>query len=317
MRVRSVLLSLVALAGVVVTSQFLVQPAQAGPPDIGIDDHEAITGQDWWYFEGEHEVSVYWYDGSLIPVVDPSTQEAQEAESDLAWDLQEEVLQALWDWEYWLDTDIYFPIHIYIYADWETMVQDSGFDRADIPPGDGFIWGTDLDTIYISTGGGRDAAEDDWHWPYDIIRHELGHLVLGEAAWSAASKEYRFIPLWLHEGVAQLGQAYTLDWFSDVDLAAYRTWAAGNQLNPVCDMLGYPDGGVTARDHFYNKSLVVVSLLLMEGGTDKLNDFIGRLQRGWAIRYAMNGTYGFTDHELEQRWLNMVGLEQTAERCTY
>ena len=36
---------------------------------------------------------------------------------------------------------------------------------------------------------------------------------------------------------------------------------------------------------------------------------LAKLKRGWAMRWALNGTYGFTDHGLEERWLALIGLD--------
>ena len=301
MRLRIVLVLAAAVAAAFLPS---VIPAQAGPPHLGEDDHiQETVIEDWWVAELDG-IEIAWYDGSL----DPSADEELEAF------LADELLDGAWEarnkWEFLLGVELPHQVYIYVYHDYETLALSTGEDPNE-PDVGGFIYSDDADTIYVHTDGGEG-------WPEDAIRHEMSHLVLQEATWSDARQQYGELPLWLDEGIAQMGEY--VGQYTDWSLVEYRQWLAdGGEMPSVCAMVDYPDwqDDELAVSQFYGKSLVLLSFLMAEGGTDGLADLIGRLSRGWAVRYALNGTYGFTDHGLEERWLAFAGIDGPAERCTY
>ena len=302
MRLRIAFIFAVAATAAFLPS--LLSGALAGPPDLGADDHfEETTIENWWSIQDDG-IEIIWYDGSIDPALD------EEGEEFLAGELLDAAWQARAKWEWLLDVDVPHDIYIYVYQDWETLALNTGNDPEESYIA-GFIYGDDADTIYVHSDGG-------YVFPSDTVRHEMGHIVLQEAVWSDARGQYGELPLWLDEGIAQMGEYFSQ--FTDFSLVDYRQWLAdGGEMPPVCAMLDYPEweDNEIGVDQFYGKSLVLLGMLMAEGGTDKLADLISRLSRGWAVRYALNGTYGFTDHGLEERWLAFAGIDAIAERCTY
>ena len=275
----------------------LASLVRAGPDYAGINNH--VDGRfewesHWIGYEDGSRVYLYWHDGVFDQARDDDHLDflVQEYNS-AAWaaKMRTEIL---------LDVKVDHTLHVYLYENREDMslfLNDPEWRVG------GFT--IDRDTVLVNTE----------NFPMDTMKHEIAHLVLFEALWYEPHREYKDAPLWLHEGVAQLAE-YFFDFYS-FSLSDLRAWVEdGGELLPVCAMLEYPDDEVANRN-FYGKSLVVTSLLLQEGGVETFASFVAKINRGWDIRWAMNADYGFTDHGLEEKWLEYAGLPGPAVRCEY
>lgn len=275
----------------------LASLVQAGPDYAGINNHvdERFEWKSHWIGYGDgSRVYLYWHDGVFDQVRDDEHLDfiVQEYNS-TAWaaKVRTEIL---------LDVKVEHDLHVYLYENREDMLHF--FNDPDRRVG-GFT--IDRDTVLVNTESS----------PMDTMKHEIAHLVLFEALWYGPDREYKDAPLWLDEGVAQLAE-YFFDFYS-FSLSDLRAWVEdGGELLPVCAMLEYPEDEVANRN-FYGKSLVVTSILLQEGGVETFASFVAKIKRGWDIRWAMNADYGFTDHGLEEKWLEYSGLPGPAVPCEY
>ena len=278
-----------AAAAVLLLGVFNPPAVHAGPPGVGINNH--VDTRFNWQSKEFGDINLYWYDGSLTsnPDIEPFLAD---------WYIRD-AWTAKWKTQILLDTRLPHPLHIYIYKDWEDIrVFRNNSDSQHIV---GFT--VDSDTVLVRGDLGDVRVSD-------AIRHEIAHLVMFEALWSQKDREYKYAPLWLHEGVAQLAEYF---YFFDFSLSDVRDWVvADGYLPPVCAMTEYPEN-VDEVHNFYGKSVVLVSLLLQQGGVDHFAELVAKLKRGWALRWALNGTYGFTDHGLEQRWLALIGLDEQVQ----
>ena len=273
-----------AVAAVLLPSVFNPLTTQAGPPGVGVNNH--VDTRFDWQSKKFGEINLYWYEGSLT--------DNPNIESFLVdWYIRD-AWTAMWKTQILLDVRLPHPLHIYMYKDWEDIrVFRNNSDSQHIV---GFT--VDRDTVLVRGDLGDVRVSD-------AIRHEIAHLVMFEALWSNKDGEYKYAPLWLHEGVAQLAEYF---YFFDFSLSGVRDWVvADGYIPPVCAMTEYPQR-VEDVHNFYGKSVVLVSLLLQQGGVDDFAELVAKLKRGWAMRWALNGTYGFTDHGLEERWLALIGL---------
>lgn len=303
MRVGIVIIGIAAIVAALVVGVLNLQGVKADEPSY--PDYEAVNSHvddrfDWVYISLA-DINVYWEPGTL--------HENPESEEILARYYLYLAFNARHKAQLLLDTELDRQVHIYIYGDQPSMAeffQGEGSDGVDTQHIEGLA--INWDTVLLYNGS----------YLTDLIRHEVTHLVLFEALYQEDPEGwpyYHKAPFWLQEGIAQWSEYSYVYW--DFSLASYREWLdAEGYAPPVCAMVGFPQD-VDAQWNFYGKSLVLTNFLIQQKGIEGFSDFIGRLQRGWAVRYAMNATYGFTDHELEERWLSLVGVDQEAERCTY
>ena len=196
------------------------------------------------------------------------------------------------------------PMHIWVYSRWEELAPHY---RGEGPPPAGFArWRKGNSLAFVDSS--RQGTTD-------IGRHEVAHLVASETLvfhtdmWESERDTFDY-RLWLNEGVAT--QTERLRPYSTSD---YTEWLAeGGRNTPICGMTEYPLDE-TAKDHFYGKSFLVTRHLVETGEAAGMAELVQRIGVGDDIDAALTAAFGLTQHDLEEYWLGLIGLDQTAERC--
>ncbi len=137
--------------------------------------------------------------------------------------------------------------------------------------------------------------------PLDVLRHELTHIVLRQAAKGALAD----IPAWLDEGTAVYAQNSPLSGVEQaLDLAIER-----NEVFSVRSLTSSSLGGLGANvSLFYGQSWSLVSFLIDEFGPEKFAELFATLREGTTVDEALESVYGFDQDGFENAWRESVGL---------
>lgn len=127
---------------------------------------------------------------------------------------------------------------------------------------------------------------------YDTLRHELTHIVTGQAGDSPLGS----LPVWLDEGTAVHAQQ---------DQGGYRTaieqaLSSGNVLS-VRQITAYP-GDASQIELFYGEAWSLVSFLVDSYGQEKFAQLYADIKTGEGVDKAFQAVYGFDQDGLDNAW---------------
>lgn len=142
-------------------------------------------------------------------------------------------------------------------------------------------------------------------WGRTTIRHELAHLVLGQAGRSCVGGSR---PTWLEEGLAVYAEGEPEEEVQQ-DIA---NGIADNSFEPVRSLNGAFPAHSTAAGIAYSQSYSVVAFLLETYGQEKMQQFIAVLAGGEDYDDALQTVYGFNVDGLEQAWRRSIGAADRA-----
>lgn len=142
----------------------------------------------------------------------------------------------------------------------------------------------------------------------EILPHELGHLIFQDFIGFETA-----VPLWLHEGVAQLQERAGARRRTARQKALEILW--GNRLLPVKDLTAI-DGESLRKEmstrsvwEFYIQALSLVDFLIKKGGKGNFERFCRQLRDGKdldeALRFAYPSSIRSTE-ELGKKWVRYI-----------
>jgi hypothetical protein len=191
-----------------------------------------------------------------------------------------------------LDTEVEFPVKVFFYASAEDM-RPAVLSSYSIPEGSIITLGEVFfsDTAMVSA----DVV------PFDILRHELAHIVVRQAV----KGPFGQVPAWLDEGTAVYAQSEPLlGEESALDMAI--------RSNDVLSLRSMTSGSLARSDTnvslFYGQSWSIVSFLIETYGSEDFALLFATLKEGNTIDNALLEVYGFDRDGLENAWRESVGL---------
>src|SRR5665648_89506 len=126
----------------------------------------------------------------------------------------------------------------------------------------------------------------------EVVTHELTHIFLGHEVRSGLE-----VPDWFNEGLAQYvsgARAPTLQLIYEM--------SAGNMLS--LEELGKVDALHDGNRQIASvEGLAIVQFLVQDFGETRLWQLLGRLSEASSFEDAMASTYGYSNLELNQRWM--------------
>ncbi len=133
---------------------------------------------------------------------------------------------------------------------------------------------------------------------FDTLRHELTHIVTGQAGDSALGS----LPVWLDEGTAVHAQQ---------DQGGYRdaiegALSSGNVLS-VREITAYP-GDAGKIELFYGEAWSLVTYLVDTYGPAKFAQLYAGIKSGKGVDKALQAVYGFDQDGLDNAWRIAKGL---------
>lgn len=139
-------------------------------------------------------------------------------------------------------------------------------------------------------------------WGTTTIRHELAHLVLGQAGRSCVGGSR---PTWLEEGLAVFAEG-------EPEQAVLDSIAAGieeDSFESIRSLNGAFSAHGPAAGIAYNQSYSVVAFLLETYGQEKMQELIEVLSNGEDYDEALESVYGFNVDGLELAWRASIGAK--------
>ncbi len=133
---------------------------------------------------------------------------------------------------------------------------------------------------------------------FDTLRHELTHVVTGQAGDSALGH----LPVWLDEGTAVHGQQDQGGYKDAIDQAIER----GNVLS-VREITSYP-GDASKINLFYGEAWSIVSYLADTYGDAKFAELFADIKAGKGDDKSFEAVYGFDQDGLDNKWREANGL---------
>jgi hypothetical protein len=176
------------------------------------------------------------------------------------------------------------PVDIYIYATTDDL-------KAAILYEPSWIGGQAFPEYNIVIIG---ISPDELDWGLRTEGHELTHVLVGQSTFTCLG----FIPTWLNEGLAMVGEGgiQTLEQ-SQFD-AAVQT----DQLLSLRSLAGNFSEESSRATLSYSESFSVVNYLVTDYGQQDMKQLLEELQNGIEIDQALQDTYGFNTDGLEDAW---------------
>ena len=137
-----------------------------------------------------------------------------------------------------------------------------------------------------------------------VASHEVTHILIDDAS----GQGYPIMPLWLNEGLAELGNIDPTETYDNALLYGIYT----RRLKPLWHLStfsGDPDDIVIA----YGQSRSVVSYLVNVYGEEKMAQFMEELGNTLSVDQAMSRVYGFDQQGLDAEWRTRIGLSPLPE----
>jgi hypothetical protein len=212
------------------------------------------------------------------------------SDSDLRFILQTAV-EGLQRMEDLLGAKVDFPVKVFRYASADDM-QGASFYSKDQPAGIVTLGEVPFsDTALVSAD----------YEPLDVLRHELAHIVVGQAVKGPFSD----IPAWLNEGTAVYAQSRLLSGEQGALDQAIRSSDVLSVRSMTSSSLARSSANVSL---FYAEAGSVVSFLVDTQGKEKYAQLFAALKEGTTIDKALQAVYGFDQDGLDNAWRESVGL---------
>lgn len=187
-----------------------------------------------------------------------------------------------------LKTTVPFPVKVFLYRTAAEM-------RPAIVAGPSGSVVTLGEVLYSDT-----AMVSSDYSPREIVRHELTHVVIRQAA-----KGPFGLPDWLDEGTAVFAQDQPL---AD-ERSALEDAIAANKVFSVRSLSSATVGARGANVNlFYGQSWSLVKFLVDTYGEDKFAELFATFKAGSRTSDALRAVYGFDEDGLENAWRASVGL---------
>lgn len=132
-----------------------------------------------------------------------------------------------------------------------------------------------------------------------IASHEVTHVLIDDAS----GQGYDVMPLWLNEGLAELGNVDPTETYDNALLYGIYT----RRLKPLwylSTFAGDPDDILIA----YGQSRSIVSYLANVYGHKKMAQFMTEMDNKLSVDEAMLEVYGFDQEGLDAEWRTQIGL---------
>jgi hypothetical protein len=176
-------------------------------------------------------------------------------------------------------------IPVYLYADGRHFREAVGAGRTEMVVG-----------VASSADGAIRIDASELFSPADrVIGHELVHIFL----FYRLGSDIQNLPLWLHEGLANIGGGMS-------DLAAEGTVTdayLNGRLMPLSDLVSEFPSGEPQASLAYAQGQDAVNWLLERGGWENMREFIERLRQGEAFPVALEAIYDVTPASMESQWI--------------
>ncbi len=183
------------------------------------------------------------------------------------------------------------PVDIYIYAN-STDLQDAILFAPTWVGGQAFPE-NNIVIIGIST--------DQLDWGKSTEAHELTHVLVGHLTFSCLG----FIPTWLNEGLAMVGQGGV----QPSEQAQFDQAKAANQLPTLPSLNGEFSAEATRATLSYTEAWSVVNYMIQTYSRDKMTALLLDLKDGQTIDQALQAVYGFDTNGLESAWRISIGAK--------
>jgi len=197
-------------------------------------------------------------------------------------------------------TQVTFPVKVFLYDTAKEMGPAALSNRS--APGEGLI------TLgEVSSPDTAVVALDQT--PEDVLRHELAHIVVGQAV----KGPFGDLPAWLNEGTAVYAQSKP-----DADeSSALKDAIAANDVLSIGSISSSTSALSASKvSLFYGESWSLVSYLINQYGADKFGQLLATFKAGSTIDGALQKVYGFDQAGFEAAWRASVGLppKQSSEQ---
>jgi hypothetical protein len=212
------------------------------------------------------------------------------SDSDLRFILQTAV-EGLQRMEDLLGVKVDFPVKVFRYASADDLREASYYSK-DKPAG--------IVTLGEVSSSDTALVSAD-HEPLDVLRHELAHIVVGQAV----KGPFGNIPAWLSEGTAVYAQSRPLSGEEGALELAIRSNDVLSVRSMTSSSLARSSGNVNL---FYAEAGSVVSFLVETRGEEKFAQLFAVLKEGSTIDKALQAVYGFDQDGLDNAWRESVGL---------
>ncbi len=144
--------------------------------------------------------------------------------------------------------------------------------------------------------------------PLDITRHEIAHIVTGQA-----TKGPFGIPGWMNEGISVASQRQVLPGHANALEAAIRT----DRVLSMNELSSPASGGTSSTvGLYYGQAGSMMRYLIDTYGDAKFASLIRTFKDGSTVDKAFGSTYGFDSAGLENEWRASVGLDPRAAVAT-
>jgi len=137
-------------------------------------------------------------------------------------------------------------------------------------------------------------------WGRDAMVHEMTHVVMGQSTFRCGSS----LPAWFDEGLAVFNEGRVAGSFTTALNQAIEDDTAFTVRGIAGAFPSTEDGAILA----YAQSQSVVSFLINQYGSAKLNDMLVAFADRGTIERALQQAYGFDTDGLDAAWRAFVGL---------
>jgi hypothetical protein len=181
------------------------------------------------------------------------------------------------------------PVDIYIYADTNDL-QDAVLYSPSWIGGQAF---PESDIVIIG------IPPDQLDWGKGTEAHELTHVLVGHLTFSCLG----FIPTWLNEGIAMVGQGG----LQPVDQAQLDQARTADTLPSLRSLTGAFSEESSRATLSYDVAYSVVDFMLTTYGRDKMTALLLDLRDGQTADQALQAVYAFNVDGLETAWRTSIG----------
>jgi hypothetical protein len=137
-------------------------------------------------------------------------------------------------------------------------------------------------------------------WGRDAMVHEMTHVVMGQSTFRCGSS----LPAWFDEGLAVFNESSVAPAFTSALNNAIENDAAFTVRGIAGAFPSTEDGAILA----YAQSQSVVSFLMNQFGSAKMNQMLTAFGELGTIDRALQAAYGFDTDGLDAAWRSFVGL---------